>query len=57
MYEIQHQQGGERAHQQDPGGVSSCILPSLNSKAVLQGVRLLFLLRQDFYGREYFPRR
>ncbi len=33
------------------------ILPSLNSKAVLQRVRLLFLLRQHFYGRQYFSRR
>jgi hypothetical protein len=33
------------------------ILPSLNSKAVLQRVCLLFLLRQHFYGRQYFPRR
>ncbi len=32
------------------------ILPSLNSKALLQRVHLLFLLRQHFYGRQCFPR-
>jgi hypothetical protein len=33
------------------------IPPSLNSKAILQPVRLLFLLRQNFYRRQHFPMR
>jgi hypothetical protein len=42
--------GPERSHQLQ-------IPPSLNSKAILQRVRLLFLLRQHFSRRQYFSRR
>ncbi len=40
---------GERAHQRDQRGVSSCrFRRALNSKAILQRARLIFLLRQHF---------